>query len=148
MKDQVGEELGQARISAAEWYDKTYGGGTFPTSSFVGDPRVEAATAVLKDFLETVRYDGSTPKGPGWPLGTAQMIDVYRQLALRLPGAGPEPAALQHALDLALADRVIPQAGNLAKAQLDRIETWLQPQDLPNSTLALQHLRSAAATGY
>ena len=147
-KDQVDEELEQTRISAAEWYGATYGGGAFTTSSFTDDPRVNTATAVLKDFLETVRYDDTTTKRPGWPLGSAQMVDVYRQLALRLPSAGPENNALQHALDLALADRVIPQAGNLVKAQLDRTETWLQGQDLPNSTLALQHLRSAAATGY
>jgi MoxR-like ATPase len=147
-KDQVAAELEQACLSAAEWYGATYGDGSFVTSAFTAEARVKTATAVLKDFLETVRYDDPTTKRPGWPLGTAQLVDVYRQLTLRLPYADAATDALQHALDLALADRIIPQAGNLVKAQLDRAETWLQGQNLPNATLALQHLRSAAATGY
>lgn len=147
-KDQITQELERARLSAAEWYGATYGDASFQTASFTDDVRVATATTLLTSFLVAIRYDDPATKRPGWPLGTAQMVDVYRQLALRMPGAGSDTNALLHALDLALADRVIPQAGNLVKAQLDRADTWLQGQDLPHALLALQHLRSAAATGY
>lgn len=145
---QVTAELEQARLSAAEWYADQYGEATFEADEFARDPRVAEATKLLTSFLGAVRYDDPTRNLPGWPLGTAQMVDVYRQLALRLPGADAADTALLPALDLALADRVIPQAGNLVKAQLDRAETWLQGQSLPRGLAALQHLRDAASTGY
>lgn len=147
-KDQLEAELTQARISAAEWYGDTYGGGEFQADAFVADPKVAQATSILHDLLSTLRYGEEATARPGWPLGTAQVVDVYRQLALRLPTATNHEAALIAALDLALADRVIPQAGNLTKVQLDATETWLQTQQLPRTRDALQHLRMASSTGY
>jgi hypothetical protein len=81
-------------------------------------------------------------------LGTAQLVDVYRQVVLRLPGTGRSDESVLRATDLALADRIIPQAGNLSSAQLSAIEAWLATADLPTATLALRQLRSASATGY
>lgn len=147
-RGQIAAELGQARLSAAEWYGALYGGDQFDVHDLTDDQRVAQATEMLTSFLEAVRYDDPASNLPGWPLGTAQMVDVYRQLVLRLPSAGQADTALLPALDLALADRVIPQAGNLIKAQIDRAETWLQGQSLPRAQAALQHLRSAATTGY
>jgi 5-methylcytosine-specific restriction protein B len=135
----VDEELHQATRSAAQWYADTYG----------GDPVLDVApaTAVLRDMLLTLRYDDASGQ-PGWPLGTAQLVDVYRQLALRLPSSGQSDESVLRGLDLALADRVIPQAGNLSSAQLSTIDAWLRSVTLPTSALALRQLRSAAATGY
>lgn len=147
-REQIAAELEQALLSAAEWYCNLYGGDGAEVRNVTDDPRVAEATKLLAGFLEAVRYDDPTGNLPGWPLGTAQMVDVYRQLALRLPDASPTETALLPAVDLGLADRVIPQTGNLIKAQLDRAETWLQGQSLPRALAALQHLRAAAATGY
>ena len=143
------EELTQARHTAAGWYAATYGASAadFSVAEFVTSPAVARATDVLRDMLATLRYDDASGS-PGWPLGTAQLVDVYRQLALRLPGADRDDASVLRALDLALADRVIPQAGQLSGTQLSAIEAWLKTAALPTSVLALRQLRSASATGY
>lgn len=147
-KDQVDDELLQARISAGEWFKATYGGTNFNVEvNFVNDPRIVEATTVIAGLLKEIRYDDPDGTRPGWPLGTAQIVDVYRQLALRRTDAN-HPTSLLNALDLALADRVIPQAGNLLTAQLEAAEAWLGGQRLPYATAALQHLRAASATGY
>lgn len=140
------DELEQAMHTAAAWYADTYGGAEFTAAEFVESPAIVGATAVLRDMLVTLRYDDDA--GPGWPLGTAQLTDVYRQLVLRLPTSPRDDDAVVHALDIALADRVIPQAGNLSSVQLTAIEGWLKTAALPRSTLALRQLRSASATGY
>jgi 5-methylcytosine-specific restriction enzyme B len=145
---QVADELREARTSAAEWYAETYGDASFTVDGFINDPRIAPATTLLATFLEAVRYDDAAGSRPGWPIGTAQMVDVYRQLALRLPFAGSVIESLMSAIDLALADRVVPQASNLISAQLDRAETWLEGQMLPRTLAALQHVRAAASTGY
>jgi len=109
---------------------------------------VARATDLLSDMLATLRYDDEVIGQAGWPLGTAQLVDVYRQVALRLPTVERDVESVLRAVDLALADRVIPQAGNLTSAQLSAIEAWLKTAPLPTSTLALRQLRSASATGY
>jgi MoxR-like ATPase len=147
-RSQIPAELASASASAADWYANSYGGQGWSPDTFIKDPRVDEATKLLGSFLSAVRYDDPATNLVGWPLGTAQVADVYRHLTLWLPASSPENDALLPALDLALADRVIPQAGNLLKVQLDAAETWLQKQQLPRALAALQHLRSAASTGY
>jgi DNA polymerase III delta prime subunit len=146
-KEQVTDELKFARRSAQHWLKGTYPN-MMSSEDFVGDLRVSRASEILSDLLTTLRYDDATSGRPGWPLGTAQIVDVYRQLALRMQQAGSEAEALVPALDLALADRVIPQAGNLTKTQLDAFDEWLGRHQLPRTSRALQHLRAASSTGY
>jgi MoxR-like ATPase len=160
---QVSDELHQARTAAAAWFLGTYGEGAEPAAiaAIVAHQLLEQATTLLKSFLEAVRYDDASSDRPGWPVGTAQIVDVYRQLVLQMPSspgisaAGPSAPshsaadALHRALDLALADRVIPQASNLLSVQLDAIGAWLDTQpSLRRSAEALQHLRAASSTGY
>jgi 5-methylcytosine-specific restriction enzyme B len=147
-QSQVADELLQARISAAEWYAAAYGDQSFAVDDFTGDARIAQVTMLLASFLEAVRYDDPADNRLGWPIGTAQMVDVYRQLALRRPDADSASEALIPAVDLALADCVVPQASNLIKAQLETAETWLEAQPLPRMLAALRHLRAAASTGY
>jgi MoxR-like ATPase len=142
------DELRQARHTAAEWYAVTYGSGDFDADEFVDSAAVARATDVLRDMLATLRYDDDVTGQAGWPLGTAQLVDVYRQVVLRLPTTDRTDESVLRATDLALADRIIPQAGNLSSAQLSAIEAWLATADLPTATLALRQLRSASATGY
>lgn len=143
----IDDELHQAATAAAEWYAATYGA-AFDVTGFVADSAVARATDVLRDMLTTLRYDNDATGQAGWPLGSAQLADVYRQLAVRMPTGPRDGDAVLRALDLALADRVIPQAGNLTSAQLGAIEAWLKRAPLPRAALALRQLRSAAATGY
>ena len=142
------DELTQARRTAADWYATTYGAGAFDADEFVASAAVARATDLLSDMLATLRYDDEVIGQAGWPLGTAQLVDVYRQVALRLPTVERDVESVLRAVDLALADRVIPQAGNLTSPQLSAIEAWLKTAPLPTSTLALRQLRSASATGY
>jgi 5-methylcytosine-specific restriction enzyme B len=142
------DELEQARWTAATWYRATYGGEDFDASEFVSSRELAHATAVLRDMLASLRYDNDATGQVGWPLGSAQVTDVYRQLVLRLPESDRTEEAVVRALDLALADRVIPQAGNLSSTQLAAIESWLKSRALPTSALALRQLRAASATGY
>lgn len=147
-KNQINDELREAAINAGEWYKTTYGGSDFDVMiDFVEDSRVVETTKIIASFLEEIRYDSPDGTRPGWPLGTAQIVDVYRQIALRRVDAN-SPASLLDALDLALADRVIPQAGNLLTAQLETAEAWLGAHALPRATASLKHLRAASATGY
>jgi MoxR-like ATPase len=142
------DELRQARHTAAEWYAATYGAAGFDVEGFIDSAAVALATDVLRDMLKALRYDDEATGRAGWPLGTAQLVDVYRQLVLRLPGTERSDESVLRATDLALADRIIPQAGNLSSAQLSAIEAWLATAGLPTATLALRQLRSASATGY
>ena len=142
------DELREARRTAAAWYADTYGGSDFDHDEFVDSPAIATATDLLRDMLTTVRYDNDVTGQSGWPLGSAQLTDVYRQLVLRLPTSQRDDQAVLSALDLALADRVIPQAGNLSSAQLAAIDAWLKTTSLPTATLALRQLRAASATGY
>lgn len=145
---QISAELEQTLLSAYEWYRDLYGDERFDVRGPTGDHRLAEVTNQLRSFLEAVRYDDKDGNLPGWPLGSAQMVDVYRQIALRTGHSAQKDGDLLSALDLALADRVVPQAGNLLKAQLDRVEEWLQGRTLPRALAALRHLRAAAATGY
>lgn len=149
-KDQVAEELHQARTAAATWYLSTYGGGENPAAvtALVDDARLQPTNELLTSFLESVRYDDAATGRAGWPLGTAQLVDVYRQLVLRMPYT-TAAEDLQSAADLALADRVIPQASNLLTAQVNAIEHWVETQQtMPRTAEALRHLRAASSTGY
>ncbi|WP_104091798.1 MoxR family ATPase [Arthrobacter sp. GMC3] len=146
--EQIQDELRQATTIAAQWFKSTYDRGNFDLNQFTTDPRVQHVSSILADLLSELRYDDAASGRPGWPIGTAQLVDVYRQLALRYQTAGPNSFDLIPALDLALADRVVPQAGNLTRIQLDAVDAWLQKQNLPRSQSALQHLRLASSTGY
>jgi 5-methylcytosine-specific restriction protein B len=148
-KTQVPDELTRASTTAAEWYAEHYDpAGTFDVAAFVSDARVTTASALLQELLEAVRYDDPASDRPGWPLGSAQLVDVFKQITLRLDLAGTAPDALTPALDLALADRVVPQAANLTRKQAEAFETWLEGKPLPRSGAAARQLRAASSTGY
>jgi len=143
-KNQISNELEKARLSAQDWLRRAYP--NHFAGDFANDDRILNASKILEDLLASLRYDDDSR--PGWPLGTAQIVDIYRQLALRIPFADTDSQSLTPALDLALADRIVPQAGSLSKVQLDAFGVWLDLQSLPRTSQALQHLRLASSTGY
>lgn len=153
-KTQVSDEIHSASLQAGDWFATTYGG-IDPTDTsaveaaavaFAASAELQAEVPKLRSFIEFTRYPDAAAQRPGWPVGTAQIADVMRQLRLRY-GAGGNP--LTEALDLALADRVVPQMGGLIRDQLQAIDDRLAEDDLKDMTRtrrALTQLREAQNT--
>jgi 5-methylcytosine-specific restriction protein B len=149
-QDQVEEEIENAARQAASWWSSTYGpdpdsDDATTLDQIVGSGALNDVRKTLGDFVDFVRYDENT----GWPLGTAQLVDVLRQVVLRAQQSS-SPAELLPALDLALSDRVIPQMSGLLRSQLDATETKLKADfaALPRSLAALRHVRQAQQTAF
>jgi hypothetical protein len=155
-RNQLDEELSAAVAQAAAWYATTYGG-VDPTdepglassvTAFQDAVELKAVTPLLKAFLDFVRYPSDDGQRPGWPIGTAQVTDVMRQLRLRHGSGGHD---LLQGLDLALSDRVIPQMSGLLRDQLEAIDTRLKENDLKSlerTRRALTQLREAQNTQF
>ena len=133
-------EQGEAELNAVvrqavEWDATTYGGvdsSDAPTldaavKAFTDDAAVAAALQQLRSFVEFVRYGDPSAQRPGWPLGTAQLVDVARQIALRQRGSAPDPTK---SVDLAISDRVVPQMTGLLRDQIEALDDRLKQEDL------------------
>jgi 5-methylcytosine-specific restriction protein B len=152
----VPKEMALAASQAATWHATTYGGATDDTATqaavatFTADAKVKAVIDLLTKIVTFVRYGDPTSNRPGWPLGTAQVVDVLRQVALRLPTV-PDADTLVTGLDLAVADRVIPQMDNLLREQIDALLTRLGDDDFKpfeRTRRALQRLQEAQNTAF
>lgn len=105
---------------------------------------LESVSSRIEELIDFVRNPGLDVR---WPLGTAQIADVWRSLflALLVEGLGSnQPAAIL--LDDAIADRVIPQAGTLDDDQLASLQSWLENKGLQTSAGAVNHLRDTRST--
>jgi DNA polymerase III delta prime subunit len=149
---QLDAEAANAAEQAARWWSETYGADRedagkvdAEVTELTSRDTYEVARDRLRDFIGFVRYQDET----GWPVGTAQVVDVLRQVALRARQT-PAPDDLLPALDLALGDRVIPQMTGLLRDQLDATENKLATDfaDLPRSLAALRHVRRAQQTAF
>ena len=103
---------------------------------------------LLRSFVEFIRYPDEGTQRPSWPIGTAQIADVMRQLRLRF---GKGEVALASGLDLALADRVVPQMSGLLRDQIEAIDDRLAEEDLKqlvHTKQALAQLREAQNTPF
>lgn len=148
---QLPAEVENAARQAATWWAETYGpnsgkpAATQDVNQLVNDGNFVGARDRLRDLVEFLRY---RPEG-GWPVGTAQLVDVMRQVALRGRQSNA-PATLIPALDLALSDRIIPQMSGLLREQLNATEAKLQGDftDLPRTLAALRHVRQAQQTSF
>lgn len=108
-----------------------------------GDRAIGDAIAKLGDTIEFLRYDETV----AWPVGTAQIVDVARQVVVRSVSA--DVRSLTPALDLALSDTLVPQAAHLLRTQLDAIETHLSDAgDLNRSLAALGRVRRSQQTSF
>lgn len=117
---------------AHQWLSTTYGAVlSVATLADTHDQLAEQIT-LLQNVIAGFRLGNDT--AAGWPIGTAQIVDVFRVLLLQT-AAG---AAAQEALDWGIADRVVPQMGQLDDLQLEFAHQLLA--DLPQSQAALAHL--------
>jgi MoxR-like ATPase len=147
-EDQAEQEALIASQHAARWWASTYASGdvnqkTAAAEDLITRPAYQSARDNLGAFIGFVRYE------VGWPVGTAQVIDVMRQVAIRASGRAAS-ASLIDAVDLAISDRVIPQMSGLLRDQLDSVEAKLTGDlsKLERTLLALQHTRRAQQTAF
>jgi 5-methylcytosine-specific restriction protein B len=146
---QVKAEMTAVVAQAARWWVETYrpdlddGGRRAEHARLTADSVIAAAIARLEEIVAFLRYDAEV----GWPVGTAQVVDVARQVLVRSARDGV--ADLVPALDLALSDCLIPQTTSLLRGQLDAIETRLsEAGDLRRSERALQRVRHSQQTSF
>jgi hypothetical protein len=130
----VSPEIQNSLNTAYQWLSSTYRGVIEldpPDETF---SRVEAEINAVQRLVEALRARADNVAG--WPVGTAQVVDVFRVLLLQV--AGGVDAAL--ALDWAIADRVVPQMGQLDELRLQRTAELFEQAHLANAGRALQHL--------
>lgn len=94
-------------------------------------PQLATLTSLVTDLRLA---EGAT----GWPVGTAQVLDIIRVLLLTLHGSSVTDLTL--GLDLAVADRLIPQMGALDEDQLTAFSEAMTKLGLTHAAAALAHL--------
>lgn len=148
-KSQVADEMTAVRSQATAWWVDTYrpdldvAAKEAERNRLGADAAIGAAIGRLGATVEFLRYDDSV----AWPVGTAQVVDVARQVIVR--SAAKDTGDLIPAFDLALSDCLIPQASHLLRTQLDAIESFLADAgDLPRSVAALGRLRRSQQTSF
>jgi hypothetical protein len=99
----------------------------------------------LEILAALVRYVRWSADGPRWPLGSAQLVDVMRQVATRA-FAGAAVPDLTDALDRAVSNRIVQQASALTVDQLQAIEGYLGTTPLDRSSAAIRHVREPHLT--
>lgn len=147
--EQVNAEVSMALEQARGWWAEIYHSvqDAQQTDSRVADLQqrgdVRAVLARFARFIRFVRYDDAVM----WPVGTAQVVDVTRQIIAR--AATWKEGDLTSALDLALSDTIVPQASQLLRTQLDAIEEHLaEANDLPHTMAALRRVRRSHQTSF
>lgn len=127
-------EVHNSLNTAYEWLSSTYGGVIELAPADETFSQLEAEINAVQQLVEALR--ASADNTAGWPIGTAQVVDVFRVLLLQV--AGGVNATL--ALDCAIADRVVPQMGQLDELRLQRAAELFAQAHLDNAGRALQHL--------
>lgn len=124
----ISDELDYAFNGAQSWLTTTY-----PDHDPVPKSAVQDVLASLQRVLDGLRYPG--PAGvPGWPVGTAQAVDVLKVLLLSdVPGD-------RESLDLAIADRLVGQMNTVNKAQYDGFTMLFEQERLATTARELGHL--------
>lgn len=79
-----------------------------------------------------------------WPLGTAQILSVWRTVLVPLPD--PLRVISFEDVDEAIADLIVPQAGALNEPALSSLSGWFKGQGLATSEGAVNHLLNTTST--
>lgn len=146
-QEQTAEELQQVAKQAAHRYANAYrdvSGNALSTfvDAFAAEERVTKALAVLQELVDYLRWHD---KGPHWPVGSAQLGDVLQQLAIRVY-ADPAQTDLSVALDLAVADQLIPIASGLTEDEFEPMKAYLASSPFTHAPRALEQLRTPQFT--
>ncbi len=131
----ITSELVNAFAGAHDWLDRTYG------SSLAIEPIDDAAQThqpvlvQLQALVDSLRRPQS---GAGWPVGTAQVVDILRIVLLYI--ASNSDMTPLEALDLAVADRLVPQMSSIDDLQYGQYQQVMRRTNLRLSAEALDHL--------
>ena len=142
----ITSEIDAAFDQAHEWLVAQYGQSLSPDAPAALRAVLNTVTAKLTEVVKHLRVPGSSD---GWPVGTAQVVDVWRTLLLAMPTAAAVSAQpVQEVVDQVLADRIVPQMGTLDDEQLEAFEQYFDadPDGLKASASAVHHLRNTRAT--
>jgi 5-methylcytosine-specific restriction protein B len=145
--EQGAEELQRVAEQAALWYSRAYGGldgsdAEESVEAFMGLPGVGPALELMGQLVDFLRWD---ERGPRWPLGSAQLADVLQQLVIRANAAG-RAQDLTAALDLAVADQLIPLASGLTEDEFGPMQAYLASSPLRYAARSLDQLRTPQRT--
>lgn len=108
---------------------------------------VQGGYAGVVDMLATLLLQLRDPATIGWPLGTAQVLDVLWAVLIRTDANDVNLNDLE-ALDEAIADIVAPQAGNLTIPQLKSIRGVFEAVNLLTASKAMAHLENTSVTQF
>jgi 5-methylcytosine-specific restriction enzyme B len=147
---QVAAEMAAVLYQSTTWWVDTYrpdlddAGRDAERQRIQGDDSIAEAMGRLSAVLEFLRYDERV----AWPVGTAQVVDVARQVVIRFASGG-SAVTMMSALDLAVSDCLIPQAANLLRTQIDEIYAFLEGiGGLSRSLAALERVRHSQQTSF
>ena len=120
--------------TAYDWLSGTYGSVISVSPLDVVRDALDSEIMRTQTLIESLR--SKTELVAGWPVGTAQVVDIFRNLLLQTSsGIDATPA-----LDWAIADRLVPQMGQLDERQLNRASELFDDAGLANARRAVQHL--------
>ncbi|MBF7737457.1 AAA family ATPase [Rhodococcus erythropolis] len=129
----VEAEVMAAFRAAHAWISKTY-------SNLVGSEdedlaRLSETLVELQDVLSGLRAPNGS-QSQGWPIGTAQVVDVLKFVLLGETGG----ETLDSLLDGAIAERLVPQLGQLSDAQAEAFTAVFEKHSLTASARSIAHL--------
>jgi MoxR-like ATPase len=145
--EQGAQELQQIARQAGLRYARAYRGVADDEAqefaeSFADEQRVKDALELLGELVTFLRWDDD---GPRWPVGSAQLADVLEQVAIR-SNADSQATNLSTALDLAVADQLIPIASGLTEEEFEPMQKYLSSSPLSYATRSLSQLRTPQYT--
>lgn len=108
---------------------------------------IQGEFGVVVSTLVSLVSQFRDPKLIGWPLGTAQVLDVLRATFIRTDGNDANLTDLD-VLDEAIADIIVPQTGNLTVPKLQSIAKLLGDTGLPVAAKAVAHLENTSVTQF
>lgn len=125
----VSTEVRQALEGAADWLRRSYAHAPEPDADA---PPVQDAVGIIQRVLDGLRRPNA-PGVEGWPVGTAQVVDVLKVFLL-------DPSVENGTLDIAIADRLVVQMNTITRPQYDAFVRLMQTEGLPTSARELRHL--------
>ncbi|MFD4172562.1 AAA family ATPase [Streptomyces anulatus] len=131
---EVTEELRQAFASAHRWLHDAYKDDLPAGSLEESSQECEQELKRLQKVVDGLRQPDT---GPGWPVGTAQMVDVLRLMLIQR--ASNPNVDLAAVVDDAVADRVVPQMAGVGN-EWQSFARLFETEGFAAAAHALRHL--------